>query len=175
MKPLITVLTLCLVAAPLKAQESSPAPRPEDVATIDGIVAALYGSISGPQGAERDWARMRSLFAPDARLIPTGRRTDGTWVRAPWTVDEYIERAGPGLKRDGFYEREIGLRLDRFGNVVQLFSTYDSRRNPDDPHPFMRGINSIQLWYDGARWWIVTVMWQAESPEYPIPPEYLGT
>jgi len=38
----------------------------------------------------------------------------------------------------------------------------------------MRGINSIQLFYDGSRWWIVSIYWQQESPEYPIPEKYLS-
>ncbi|HRP09090.1 MAG TPA: hypothetical protein PLL69_11455 [Gemmatimonadales bacterium] len=168
------MLTLSLFVPGLAAQDAAPQPRNEDVATIDGIIAALYGAISGPTGAERDWPRLRGLFVPDGRLMPTGQRQDGTGVRLSWSLEEYIERAGPGLMRDGFYEREIGRRLDRFGNIVQVFSTYDSRRTPEDAEPFMRGINSIQLWYDGARWWIVTVLWQSETPQYPIPAEYLS-
>lgn len=163
-----------LATLPLAAQDAAPPPAPEDVSSIDGIIAALYGSISGPAGAERDWARLRGLFVPDGRLMPTAQRQDGTGVRLSWSLEEYIERAGPGLKQSGFYEREIGRRLDRFGSVVQVFSTYDSRRTLEDPEPFMRGINSIQLWHDGARWWIVTVLWQSESERYPIPAEYLG-
>ena len=42
-----------------------------------------------------------------------------------------------------------------------------------DRKPFMCGINSIQLFYDGARWWIVSIYWQHESPKHPIPKNYL--
>jgi len=44
---------------------------------------------------------------------------------------------------------------------------------PFDARPFLRGINSIQLFNDGTRWWIVSVYWQAETPTLPLPPEYL--
>ena len=54
-----------------------------------------------------------------------------------------------------------------------MFSTYESRRTSADPAPFARGINSIQLWFDGRRWWIVTVYWESERPNNPIPPAYL--
>jgi hypothetical protein len=48
------------------------------------------------------------------------------------------------------------------------FSTYDSKRIPDG-EPFARGINSFQLYGDGTRWWIVTIFWDAEAPDKPIP------
>lgn len=169
----VLLSSLLLVAFPMAAQDAAPAPRPEDVASIDGILAALYGAISGPAGAERDWPRMRSLFVPDARLMPTGRRADGTGVRLAWSVEEYITRAGGQLKEGGFFEREIGRHTDRFGNVVQVFSAYESRRKAEEPEPFMRGINSIQLWFDGARWWIVSILWENETPAVPIPAQYL--
>src|SRR5947208_15952213 len=51
---------------------NTPAARPEDVKSIDNILAALYGVISGPAG-ERDWNRFRSLFLPQARLTEIGR------------------------------------------------------------------------------------------------------
>jgi len=37
----------------------------------------------------------------------------------------------------------------------------------------MRGINSIQLFFDGERWWIVNIYWQHENADAPIPPQYL--
>jgi hypothetical protein len=92
-----------------------------------------------------------------------------------WDVEQYIATAGPNLERDGFFEREIARRTERFGNIVHAFSTYDSRRTASDPAPFARGINSIQLWNDGRRWWVVSVFWEAERPDSPIPAAYLTT
>ena len=174
MRRLLLTLIMFMPVLSLSGQDA-PAPRSSDVATLDGIIDALYASISGPAGAERDWPRFRTLFVPDARMMPTGRRQDGTGVRRVWTLDEYIATAGPQLKSGGFFEREIARRTDRFGNVVHLFSTYESRRKAEDPQPFMRGINSIQLWNDGARWWIITVFWENESPTVPIPAQYLDS
>lgn len=174
MRRLLLTLIMFMPVLSLSGQDA-PAPRSSDVATLDGIIDALYASISGPAGVERDWPRFRTLFVPDARMMPTGRRQDGTGVRRAWTLDEYIATAGPQLKAGGFFEREIARRTDRFGNVVHLFSTYESRRKAEDPQPFMRGINSIQLWNDGARWWIITVFWENESPTVPIPAQYLDS
>jgi hypothetical protein len=152
---------------------TTPAANPADVASVDAILAALYDVISGPAGQARNWDRMRSLFVPGARLIPTGRRQDGTRRITVWTVDEYISTVGPTLERGGFFEREIARRSERFGNIVHVFSTYDSRRAASDPQPFARGINSIQLWFDDKRWWVVSIFWESERPDNPIPARYL--
>lgn len=167
-----TAMVLAL-ATPLAAQSPSPAPRPADVATIDGIITALYASISGGAGVERQWDRFRSLMAPGARLIPTGMRRDSTSVMRVQTPEEYITRNDSALKAGGFFETEIARKMDRYGNIVQLFSTYESRRTERDPAPFARGINSIQLHNDGKRWWIVSIFWEGESAMHPLPAEYL--
>ena len=158
-------------AAP--AQPAPPAARPEDVASVDAILAALYDVISGPAGQARDWDRFASLFHPGARLVPTGPRPDGSVAARVITPAEYRERSAAALERDGFFETEIARTTERFGNVVHAFSTYESRRAAADPTPFMRGINSIQLFHDGARWWVLTIFWQNEGPGAPIPAKYL--
>lgn len=167
--------TTSLAFAGALAAQGAPAPRPADVASLDAILTALYDVISGPAGQKRDWDRMRSLFLPGARLIPTGRRPDTTGTLRMLEVDQYIGTVGPRLEESGFFEREIARRVEEYGNIVHAFSTYESRRTASDPAPFMRGINSIQLWFDGRRWWIVTVFWASEGPGHAIPPRYLET
>ena len=151
----------------------SVAPIDKDVSSIDGIVAALYDVISGGAGEKRNWDRMRTLFIPEAKLMATGKRPDGSMAKRVRTLEEYITSSGPLLEKDGFFEREIGRTLDQYGSIVQLFSTYDSKRKQTDETPFARGINSIQLWNDGTRWWIVSILWQSESTDIPIPSKYL--
>jgi len=151
----------------------SVAPLQKDVNSIDGILAALYDVISGPAGEKRNWDRMRTLFIPEARLMSTSKRPDGTMGKRVRSLEEYISISGPLLEKDGFFESEIGRSLDQYGSIVQLFSSYDSKRKPTDVAPFTRGINSIQLWNDGSRWWIVSILWQPESADNPIPSKYL--
>lgn len=157
------------------AASSSVPARPEDVASIDAIIAALYDVISGPAGQKRDWDRFRSLFAEGARLIPTGRRPDSTRVMRVITPDEYATNIGPQLENGGFFEREIGRRTEVFGNVAHVFSAYDSKRTPADAAPFARGINSIQLFNDGKRWFVVTIFWDSERAGNRIPAELQKT
>lgn len=156
---------------PVAAQ--APAARAADVASIDSILHALYDVISGPIGQRRNWDRMRSLFVPDARLIALAYPPNRASAMRTFTVQQYLDTVGPRLEAGGFFEREIARRTERFGGVVHAFSTYESRRNAADPAPFARGINSIQLWFDGQRWWVVTIYWEAERPVNPIPPVYL--
>ena len=159
-----------VVAAP--AANPTSAARPADVASEDAIITALYAAISGPAGQKRDWERFRPLFIPDARLIVARPpRPEGAQPPRVMTVEQYI--AGSGALENGFFEREISRISETFGGVTHRFSTYESRRRADDPAPFTRGINSIQLLNDGTRWWIVTVFWDSERPNNPIPAKYL--
>ena len=174
MKKYVLLLLLCTGIFSAHATTDSIAPDPKDVSSVDGIIAALYDVISGPAGQVRNWDRMRTLFIPEARLIPTGRRPDGTGARRVLSVEDYVKSSGPSLEKNGFFEIEIGRKMEQFGGVVHVFSTYESKRALSDEKPFMRGINSIQLWNDGKRWWIVNIFWQSETAEFPIPEKYLG-
>jgi hypothetical protein len=164
---------------PLKGSIAShpdwPAAKPEDVQSVDAILAALYDVISGPKGKQRDWNRMRSLFIPDARLIPS--RIDHDTQRADaivLTIDGYIERSSGNMMANGFFEHSVHNVSEQFGNVVHVWSTYESRHNADDAKPFARGINSIQLLKSGDRYYIVNILWDAERPDNPIPTKYLS-
>src|SRR5262245_8825558 len=153
--------------------DSIPA-NPSDVSSVNGIVMAIYDVISGPAGDKRNWDRMRTLFIPEAHMIATGRRANGEMVKRVMTVEDYINNSGPVLEKDGFFEKEIGRKTEAYGNIVHLFSTYESRRNLADEKPFVRGINSFQLWNDGKRWWIINIFWQSENKDNPIPEKYIG-
>lgn len=147
--------------------------NPKDVASMDAIVAALYDAISGAACQHRDWDRFRSLFVPGARLIPTVMGPDRKFTTRVESPDEYVASVRNGMEHNGFFEHEISRTVETFGSISQVFSTYESRRHADDEKPFARGINSIQLLNDGSRWWVVTVYWQGERPDNPIPTAYL--
>jgi hypothetical protein len=175
---------IALAVAPVQVQSQRPKPPsidtlprpaavPSDVSSISAIIGAVYDVISGPAGKARDWNRFRSLFVPNARLIPSRVRPDGGADAVVWSADDYATAAGPRLEQGGFFEREISRSEEAFGNVVHVFSTYESRRSPNDEKPFARGINSIQLLKDGGRYWVVTIFWDSERPDNPIPAKYL--
>jgi hypothetical protein len=144
-----------------------PAPRPDDVNSLDSILKAIYDVISGPAG-DRDWNRFRSLFVPEARLTSATRK-DGGPVRL-FDVEGYARGAGGYFKTHAFYESAIANRMQKFGNIAQVFSSYASRTAPNE-RPFARGVNSIQLFNDGSRWWVLSILWDEESPANPLPPD----
>ena len=158
-----------------QAESAKPAAEADaaDVKSMDTILAALYDVISGPAGKKRDWNRFRSLFVPGARLIPAVKPQDGPVEARVFDPEGYATHSAPFLEKQGFYEREIARKVESFGHIAHVFSTYESRHEASDKTPFARGINSIQLLNDGKRWWIVTVYWDSERPDNPLPAQYL--
>ncbi|MFN2631906.1 MAG: hypothetical protein ABR610_00590 [Thermoanaerobaculia bacterium] len=153
-------------------------PAPAEAASVDAIVRALYAGVSHAPGEDPDWSHLRGIFLPAGRLIPP-QRPNGEFTFL--TAEDFIARVSKGIatrkaegKEAGFSEREIWRKTDCYGNICQLFSTYESRYRAADPKPFARGINAIQLVKDGNRWWIVNVLWDQETREKPIPAGYLG-
>ena len=190
MKPFVALLVLALSAAAQSpapgAQQPAPPQvqvqvtntqfpaNPADVKSAESIIHAVYDVISGPAGQNRDWNRFQSLFIPGARLIPTFKRPPDapvftTRVLSP---EEFATNSQRAVQSQGFFEKEIARRTEQWGNIAQVFSTYESRHAAGD-QPFARGINSFQLLNDGQRWWIVTIFWQGESKDVPLTPEFL--
>ena len=137
-------------------------PAASEVGTLDGIIKATYDVISGPAGKQRDWGRFRSLYAPGARLMPViGGASPHVRVLSP---DEYVQRVEPIFVVEDFWELETNRQVEEFGRIAHVVSHYESRRKADGP-AFETGTNSMQLFNDGTRWWIVSVMWNTARNE----------
>jgi len=134
--------------------------RPADVASPEAIVNAVYEVLSGRAGEARDWDRWRPLYAPSARLIPIEEDSDGASIPRLLSPEEYIESRTPFLGAGDFYEWETGREELRSGSIAHVWSLYEAARTPGG-EPIRRGANSIQLWNDGLRWWILSVVWDA--------------
>ncbi len=78
------------------------------------------------------------------------------------------------MTASGFFERGIHNEVQQVGNIVHVWSTYESRHDAADPTPFARGINSFQLLKDADRYWVVNIFWDSERPTNPIPEKYLS-
>jgi hypothetical protein len=144
-----------------------PAPKADDVKSLDAILHAAYDSISGAAGP-RDWMRFRSLFLPQARFTQVGKGPDGSTFVISWGVEEFIRDAGIIFAKDSFYENAIINKDYSYGGMTQVLSSYESKRTRDGK-PFERGVNSFQLLNDGKRWWIVSIFWDSERPDNPLP------
>lgn len=151
-----------------------PIGKPEDVKSVDALIKAYYATVSGPKGEARDWNRLRSLMLPETRFFST-RLAGDRQLPITLTIDQYIEVNQKYFEKGGYYEREVNRKTDVFNTIGQVFSTYESRRHVDAPEPYSRGLNSFQVIFDGERWWITSILWAAETPANPIPPELLGS
>ena len=135
-----------------------------DAATLDAIIQASYEVISGPAKLPRDWDRFYSLYAPGARLMPIVSPPGKPSHVRVLSPDEYRRRVEPIFETESFWERETGRQVERVGGIAHVLSHYESVREPGG-EPFENGTNSMQLFFDGTRWWIVSVMWHPARNE----------
>jgi hypothetical protein len=145
--------------------------RAEDVSTIEGIVTASYETISGGVGVPRQWGRDRTLFDPNSRsvAIHVDAKT-GAIKTESMTEQDFADRSDASLVKDGFTERELKHVIKRFGNVATVLSSYEGSASGK---MMERGVNIFQLYFDGKRWWILSMVWDEERPDNPIPKELL--
>jgi len=159
-----TTLTLAFIAFLVNTSKS----QADEFKTIDGIIPALYSSISGPAG-ERDWDYFRSLYKPNAIMGAMTPDSDGELVYRSMTPESYITNNGPFFLENGFWEKEVGRKVEQFGGVAHVFSSYAWEMKGENETISQRGINSIQLVFEGDRWWIVSIQWDSERDDNKIP------
>ena len=126
---------------------------------IGAAIDEMYAMISGPAGP-RDWSRQSNCFLPEARQIRTWCDEQGRPQKLSMTLEDYQANTTPFFTANDFYEVETDRRIDQFGNIAHVWSSYEARRSPDDNKPERRGINSIQLFRDPELGWrIVHMIW----------------
>ena len=170
----LLALGVALTGKTLVAQSNTASPAPASTAclpttTLDELIKAIDDSVSG--AGDKDRTCFRDVILPDARLIPVGKAQDGTIAPHVLTVDGWIEavrKRGSGV----FFERQVKVKQEVYGHIAHLWSTYEVRPTADEKAT-VRGINSIQAVYDGTRWKVIEILWQAETPAEPVPEKYL--
>lgn len=148
-------------------------PRQEDVSSIDGIVKAYYEVVSGPAEKNREWERDATLYAPGIRFNIFSEDKQGKTTVRSVSHQEFVNESEVAMKGKPFYEHEIHRIAHRAGNVAHVFSTAEQRFAPDGP---VQGhsVDSLEMYWDGARWWIVSAnIWEVEKSGKPLPPEFL--
>jgi len=153
-------------AIPLTAQSAPSCPA---TPTLPDLIKAVDDAVSGP--GNKDRTCMRQIFMPDARLIPVGKGKDGNWVPHVLTLDDWIWAVA---KRGDkvFYEKQVKYSADEYGHIAHLWSTYEVRDTPEGKAT-IKGINSMQAIYDGTKWKLIEILWQAETPDAPLPAKFL--
>jgi len=149
------------------------AANPKDVSTPEAAVNADYESISGGVGVTRQWGRDNSLMDPQARFVDvqTDPKTGGITAKSI-SSQEFADRFDAWSVKGGFTEHELAHVTYRFGNVATVLSSYEGKLVSTGKVE-TRGVNIYQLYFDGKRWWILSVVWEAERPDNPIPAELL--
>jgi len=166
MKKIPLLLLMVFLSKALIAQDYS-----NDVKSKEAILAALYEVISGESNTPRNWARFRNLFKPESRLIPTRKTDTGEYTLKALSPEQYIELFTARVAT-GFFEKELHRKTEAYGTIAHVFSTYETREKKDGPVT-NRGINSIQLFKDKDRYYVVNIFWCAESMGFPLPEQYL--
>lgn len=167
-----TVLFTLFIPFYFTASFAQSADYSKDVETKESIVHALYEVISGTSEQLRDWDRFRNLFLPESRLIPTGKNKQNEFTIRVISPEEYIQMFTKNVKT-GFFEEELHHVIDEYGTIAHVFSTYETRESMNGPVS-NRGINSIQLYNDGNRYYVVNIFWCAESMGFTLPSKYLN-
>ena len=147
----------------------------EEVKSIDGIMQALYQCTAGPPGQPRDWDRLRNLCHPEMRFLAVRSDGAGGSLIFPLSVEDYILHNKSYFEKGGFFESELARRTESFGNITHVWSTFESRRGSADADPYTRGIYSVQPLKDADRWWVLSLSWDMEDEDNPLPDRYLET
>jgi hypothetical protein len=156
-----------LFTAQAHAADTPVYPLAADVHSIDGIMHAYYDVVSGPANTPRNIARDLSLHHPKAQIFPLIHDKSGKPQLLVFSIQDFHAWSKP-VYDAGFYEREIRREVKSFGNTIHIWSTYETRQTPDGAVT-SRGINNIQLYFDGQRYWILSETWDSESPQNPLP------
>ena len=151
-----------------------PKADPADVSSILDTVKAFYSAISAPAGGKLDRQRLRSLFVPSGRIV-VGIPPGGTHLADVvfLSLDQYADGSDAQTAKEGFFDRNPANEVEQFGVMAHVYSTYESRANPEEANPTARGIKSFELLHRADRWYIVQVYWDSERPENPLPERYL--
>jgi hypothetical protein len=174
MRPLYSAVFAVLgLWLPGRIEAQAPAADPADVGTIAGILHAWYDVINGPPGAPRQWRRDSTLYTAEATFVSLDQQ-DGKPKATIYTPEQYRQAVNASFVKNGFYETEIGSRVERFGDVAQARSVYETRRTAEGPVT-ARGINFILLYWDGTRWWITGAVWEDEHDATRLPADWVGT
>ncbi len=170
----VTFICLCVINSSYSQASTAQAPTSsnnakynKDVSSESAIITALYEVISGESGEARDWDRFKNLFVKDGLLIPTTKSATGVFGYRTMTPDDYITMFSTRIKT-GFFEKELKHELVSYGTIAHVFSTYETRETKNGPVT-NRGVNSIQLFFDQNRYYIVNVLWCAESMGFTLP------
>jgi hypothetical protein len=164
MKQFLIYLTTIVImtANTLQAQNNK---YENDAKTINGLINASYEVVSGEKGATRQWERDNYLHHPKAVYSYFDKQKGR---QRTMTLDEFHKETDDMVFNTAFYESEVNREIRVFGNIAQVWSTYETKLEKNGPVA-RRGINSIQLIYENNRWHIISWIFSGETEINRIP------
>ena len=145
----------------------------DDVSTLDGIIKAYYAVVTVKKGEKPSYERDSLLHLTNAGVGGVQMNKEGIPVLKNITLKEFHRLSDPMVEKEGFYENEISRKVEKFGAVYHVWSTYESKLTAEG-EVTARGINSIELFFDGKRFWITSWIFDEERKDNPLPKEYLS-
>jgi hypothetical protein len=128
-----------------------------DDPAIARLLEDLYKVISFEEGDEPDWNGLQLLFSEHARITRiTPEGADHMDPRSFLAMTRSMLELGAYTS---FFEFEVARQVRCFGNVAQVWSAYETRRDRSAAAALGRGINSIQLIREGEGWRVLGLLW----------------
>jgi hypothetical protein len=128
-----------------------------DVKSIDAIIKAYYEVASGSSQEPWEFERDKYIHSENAHIIFLYENGEAESL----TLEAFHIELGLS-ERKSSYEQELKRKVSQFGNIVQVWSAYELRNEPETTTN-NRGLVSIQLHYEQGRWWIDSWTNQMES------------
>lgn len=161
-----SIILLCCFPLFLSAQIDTVA-----VKSIEGITSKMIELISGGIDEPRNWEAYRNLFLPTAIKVSINRNAPHHRQVNARNIEEFIRNVGPYYKKSGFEEIKIGLTINEFNGIANVFQSFYCENLIGTYE--RRGVNSYQLVYADNRWWIISTVFANETADSKIPNIYL--
>jgi hypothetical protein len=143
----------------------------EKINRIEVVINSLYNSISFKKGARPALDKLKDLFLDEARLIRTTKDSYEVMSVVDF-ISSFNTRIDAGAFIE-FREYEIKRKIEMFGGIAHVFSTYQTDFETQGGKLNARGINSIQLIEMNNEWKVVNIFWYNEDDSNTVPEEYL--
>lgn len=137
------------------------------VKTIDGTINETYKIITGERGEKRNWEAFRQLFTGDAQLSVLTHDSLGRGILTTYSLEEFVRIGMKYYEKDGFIEYPLKTIINEYNGIANVFQSYYAKENEFEEE----GVNSLQLIFDGKRWWITSILWTSDINGIKLPKE----
>ncbi len=125
---------------------------------LETAVNSLWLAMSHAPGQASDVVVLQQLLHPDA--VVAGAKPGGALSQQSGRA---FLQSLQQIRPTGFYECEIGREVRRYGQFATVLSLVESRPAPSQKDADFTGINSLQWFFDGKRWQLISLYYYLEQ------------